>query len=143
MKKFVFFVLFSLSALVFHSCSNLTPQERKMKKHITHYLKEELNDPQSLTDLTIDYAVMTDTLDDLWHAAMDRGDETEYPFYIKGKKVAIVNYRAKNAYGAYRKGTDVYTYSYIEIGDIVDIEPLKNGHAYAINFNAFDWKRIE
>lgn len=134
-------------AMLFASCADmfLSKEERLVKKHITMYLEENLHDPSSLKDLKIDYAVISDTV----HALFSKAIETEdympgSTAMIEGKVVAIIEYRAKNAYGAYRKGEDIVIFDEraARLMDRHEVERIEQQFSYVVDFNAFDWKTI-
>lgn len=142
MKKYLSLLLL---CIVMMACDGLTTEERDIKKHITMYLEDNLHDPSSLKDLEITYAIVTDTVHDLCLAAISRGEKADYAGSVEGHVIAIIEYRAKNAYGTYRKGEDIVTYNdfVAELMGTHGVERIKQGHAYIVDFNAFDWKTIK
>lgn len=145
--------LFTLAivAMLFASCADmfLSEEERLVKKHITMYLEENLHDPSSLTDLEITYAVLTkDALDSLYYANIDeaiaKGERLGYPVGIQDDYVVILEYRAKNAYGAYRKGEDIVIFDEgsARLLGIHRVDRIEKKYSYVVDFDAFDWKTI-
>lgn len=144
MKKLI---TLAIVAMLFASCADmfLSRQERLIKKHITMYLKENLHDPSSLADLKIDYAVIGDTVHALFRKAIETEDYMPgSTAMIEGKVVAIIEYRAKNAYGAYRKGEDIVIFNEraARLLDLHQVERIEKQYSYVVDFNAFDWKTI-
>lgn len=143
MKKLL---LFTIVALMCTSCANmlLTPEEREIKAQVKNYLKENLHDPSSLKDLNIEYALLTkDSVRSLWEAELEKGNcsLTSLPGLLEDKCALIVEYRAKNAYGAYRIGHELLLYNTSSYREW-QIKPLRSDQAYVIDYNAFDWKTI-
>lgn len=143
MKKLI---TLAIVAMLFASCADmlLTPEEREIKKHVTNYLKENLHDPSSLKDLKIDYAFLTkDSVRSLWEAELEKEGyrETCLPGILADNYALIVEYRAKNAYGAYRIGHELLLYNACRYREWL-IKPLRSDQAYVIDYNAFDWKTI-
>lgn len=137
--------LFAIVALVFSSCANmlLTPEEREIKAQVKNYLMENLHDPSSLKDLKIDYAFLTkDSVRSLWEAELEKEGYREIglPGLLEDNYALIVEYRAKNAYGAYRIGHELLLYRRYSYDS--KIKPLRSDQAYVIDYNAFDWKTI-
>lgn len=148
MKKLI---TLAIVAMLFASCADmfLSEEERLVKKHITMYLEENLHDPSSLTDLKITYAKMTrDALDSLYYANYDeasaKGERLGYPGGIEDDYVVILEYRAKNAYGAYRKGEDIVIFDEFSARrlNIHQVERIEKRYGYVVDFGAFDWKTI-
>lgn len=148
MKKLI---TLAIVAMLFASCADmfLSEEERLVKKHITMYLEENLHDPSSLTDLEITYAVLTkDALDSLYYANIDeaiaKGEHLGYPGGIEGDYAVILEYRAKNAYGAYRKGEDIVIFDEFSARrlNMHRVERIEKRYSYVVDFNAFDWKTI-
>lgn len=142
MKKLI---TLAIVAMLFASCANmlLTPEEREIKAQVKNYLKENLHDPSSLKDLKIDYAFLTkDSVRSLWEAELEKeGSHAELPGFFEDRYALIVEYRAKNAYGAYRIGHELLIYNARRYREWL-IKPLRADQAYVIDYNAFDWKTI-
>lgn len=142
MKKLL---LFAMVALVCVSCADitLTPKEREIKTQVKNYLKENLHDPSSLKDLKIEYALLTkDSVRSLWEAELEKGNcKVELPGFFEDRYALIVEYRAKNAYGAYRIGHELLIYNARRYKEWL-IKPLRADQAYVIDYNAFEWKTI-
>lgn len=145
--------LFTLAivAMLFASCADmfLSDEERLVKKHITMYLEENLHDPSSLKDLKITYAKMTlDALDSLYYENIDeaiaKGERLGYPVGIQDDYVVILEYRAKNAYGVYRKGEDIVIFDEgsARLLGIHRVDRIEKKYSYVVDFGAFDWKTI-
>ena len=142
MKKLL---LFAIATLLLTSCADmkLTPEEREIKTEVKNYLKENLHDPSSLKDLKIDYAFLTkDSVRSLWEAELEKEGyrDVALPGLLEDNYALIVEYRAKNAYGAYRIGHELLLYRRYSYDS--KIKPLRSDQAYVIDFNAFDWKTI-
>ncbi len=141
--------LFAIVALVFSSCANmlLTPEEREIKAQVKNYLKENLHDPSSLKDLKIHYALMTrEGLDSLYWAKVEEtknsGERLAYIHGMAGDYLVVIEYRAKNAYGAYRIGYEAFRLTQEFDPKFNTLNPLSEDRSYVINYHAFDWKII-
>ena len=154
MKK-IFYVLFAVViSIALTTCTEDSKVDRKTKKEVKKYLQENLKDPDSLKDLVITYAPLTDEeIRNAWLKAMDdyeSGKSDKLPaLYItafdgtRNNAVIMLKYRAKNSLGGYVNDLQVLKYSEDYSGKNVTLRPVLNDELYLFDAMLYSSKKKE
>ena len=112
------FFLFVFAIFALGSCSEEVQYERTLKKSVKHYLTENLKDPSSLKDLEITYAILSQKdiksfYEKQRQEYIENPLEVKSPISVKGEAtIVMIQYRAKNSFGAYNKDIQTFRYWY-------------------------------
>ena len=108
----------TLVVIVLNSCSEKTKYERTLKNSIKQYLNENLKDPSSLKDLEITYAILSQKeINNFYEKQhkeyIEKPLEVKSPIKVRGEAaIVMIQYRAKNSFGAYNKEIQTFRYWY-------------------------------
>ncbi|MCQ2302198.1 MAG: hypothetical protein MJZ94_06190 [Bacteroidales bacterium] len=134
------FVVFLLGIFVFSGCSEDSRYEKSLKKSINLYLDKNLKDPTSLKDLKITYAFLSQEDIDVFHDKQlekykTNPSETVLPLatiHVDKEAIVLIDYRAKNSYGAYDQGMEAF--KYFPFGnEWIDLQPLEKSELYLVD----------
>ena len=137
MKKSIILMMSAVFALCLVSCSknsgtsHLTDEEKRMKKHVVSYIKEQV---KSYNTLIIEYAKLTN--DQYRLTFLD--DDLAYP---QCSEVVKVYY----SYG--KKGDEsvdilYLQYTYLYNGDLLFLYPLDYKYHWLLKDGVMDWKML-